>query len=78
MLDFYNGGKHSARYGDREFISEQIDLLPIAIQKKVRKRYGSIYLQLIKEDKNNARFRANSWLRATVKKYKAVDDGSLF
>lgn len=78
MLDFFNGEPHSERYGDREFISEQIDLLPIAMQKRVRKRYGSIYLQLIKEDKNKCRYRANTWLRATVKKHKAVDDGSLF
>jgi len=78
MNDFYNGGMHGPKYGDGEFISKQIDLLPISMQKKVRKRYGGIYLKLIKEDKDKCRYRANTWLRATVKKYKAVDDGSLF
>ncbi len=69
MLEFYNGGMHGERFGDGKFISEQIDMLPIKIQDRMREKYGVIYAELMETDEINARFRSNTWLRNVVKKY---------
>ena len=61
--------KDGAVYNDTAWIEEQIDMLPISMQKEVAKRYSDIYLKLTTEEDRKARFRANTWLRQTRKGY---------
>lgn len=71
MLPKYHySSKDSAVYNDSDWIEGQIDKLPISIQKKVADRYSDIYFKLTTEKDTKARFRANSWLRNVVDKYK--------
>ena len=71
--------KDSTAYNDSLWIEAQLDQLPISIQKKVCNKYSDIYLQLTTDEERGVRFRANSWLRKTVAKYKVINqDGSLF
>lgn len=69
-MEYYRGkGKnydHGARLGDGEFVHREILKLPIDIQGKVRIMYSQIYKSL--DGLPNQRFRANTWLRAIVKK----------
>ena len=67
-------------YSDAQWIGGQIDLLPIAMQSQIAKKYSDIYLKLSHEDPSGCQRRANTWLRLTVKKYKIVrtNDGELF
>ena len=67
-----------AVYNDTAWIGEQIDMLPISMQKKVAKRYSDIYLKLTTEEDRKARFRANTWLRNTVNKNKVTNKEGLF
>lgn len=76
MNDFFDGDEHGEKFGDKAFISEQIDLLPISMQIKVRARYGEIYAKLSTEDKDNCRSRSNTWLRSVVKKHGVKIDNS--
>ena len=76
-MNFYNGEPHSEKYGDKQFISEQIDLLPIALQAEISDRYSEIYKSLVIDDPQKARQRANNWLRLTVNKHKAIDRTNL-
>jgi len=69
---FYDGGVSGERFGDRQWLKEQIDLLPIAMQKDVSNRYKEIYRSLAGDEAQ--RFRSNSWLRKVVKKSKVVVD----
>lgn len=62
--------KDSAVYNDSEWIEAQIDMLPISIHKKVINRYSEIYSQLTEAEDTKSRFRANTWLRSVVSKYK--------
>ncbi len=57
-------------FNDSDWISEQIDQLPISVQKKVAQKYSDIYLQLSTDNDRKVRFRANTWLRGVVSKYK--------
>jgi len=75
---FYNGGENGERFGDAEWLTEQIDRLPIRKQKPVAARYSEIYQQLVLEDPKNYRYRCNVWLRKVVKKYKPINDGLPF
>lgn len=68
----------SAVFNDSDWISEQIDQLPISMQKEVSQRYSDIYLKLTNEEDNKTRFRANSWLRKTVDKNKVTYKEGLF
>lgn len=68
----------SAVYNDSGWIGEQIDMLPISMQKKVANKYSDIYLKLTNEKDRKARFRSNSWLRKTVDKYKVTNKEGLF
>lgn len=70
--NFYNGGANGEKYGDRQWIIEQIDKLPIGMQDKVKERYSDIFESLNGEE--NQRFRANTWLRMTVKKHEVKVD----
>ncbi len=70
--------KQSASFNDSEWISGQIDKLPITMQKKVSDRYSDIYLKLTTEKDRRARFRANSWLRLTVDKYRVINTEGYF
>jgi len=67
-------------FNDSDWISGQIDQLPISVQKKVAQKYSDIYLQLSTDKDRKVRFRANTWLRAIVDKYKVAqsNDGSYF
>ncbi len=65
-MKYYKGGVHGEKYGDGQFVNREILKLPFAIQGQVRVRYSEIYQSL--EGHHNQRFRANNWLRATVKK----------
>lgn len=71
---YYDGGCNGERFGDLSWIKEQVDSLPVAMQKDVRERYSVIYRSLAGE--NNQRFRSNSWLRKVVKKHKVVIDNN--
>lgn len=64
---YYNGEMHGHKYGDIQWISEQIDKLPIGMQDDVDKKYSDIYESLSGE--NLQRFRSNTWLRAVVVKH---------
>jgi len=75
---FYNGGENGERFGDAEWLTEQIDRLPIRKQKPVAARYSEIYQQLVLEDPKNYRYRCNVWLRKIVEKYKPINDGLPF
>ena len=70
--------KDSQVYNDLSWIESQIDQLPISIQKKVAEKYSDIYLKLTTDEERGARFRANSWLRKTVAKYKVINQEGLF
>lgn len=70
-LDYFNGGEHGERYGDRDWIAAQIDLLAIRDQKPVRERYSEIYIKLSGD--RDQRFRVNKWLRLTVAKRRYID-----
>lgn len=70
--------KDSQVYNDSEWISSQIDLLPIQIQSDVAKRYSDIYLKLTSENDTKARYRANTWLRLTVDKNKVINKDGYF
>ena len=70
--------KDSAVYNDSDWISSQIDMLPISMQKEVSERYSDIYLKLAIEEDKKSRFRANTWLRKTVDKYKVTDREGYF
>tara|TARA_R110000851_G_scaffold321445_1_gene486888 strand:+ start:706 stop:945 length:240 start_codon:yes stop_codon:yes gene_type:complete len=70
--------KDSQVYNDLSWIESQIDQLPISIQKKVAEKYSDIYLKLTTDEERGARFRANSWLRKTVDKYKVTNQEGLF
>lgn len=72
-MNFYNGGSHGEQYGDKEFIDEQIEQLPYELMSDVKDKYSEIYELLLREDKDNARYRVNTWLRKVVKKHKPVD-----
>lgn len=76
----YYGSRSDQTYGDGSWISEQVGLLPIAMQSEVAERYSFIYSKLVIDEDRKARFRANCWLRLTVDKHKIVnvDDGSYF
>ena len=74
LHQYYNGGIHGPKYGDLEWINEQVGLVPVMQQKALRTRYGEIYTELAQTDPNNARFRANSWLRKVVKKNRVIID----
>jgi hypothetical protein len=65
-------------FNDSEWISGQIDKLPISKQKDTAQRYSDIYLKLTTEKDKKARFKANGWLRKTVDKNKAIDTGGYF
>ena len=65
---FYNGGENGERFGDAEWLTEQIDRLPIAKQRPVSIRYGEIYKTLSIDDPRNCRYRSNTWMRKTVEK----------
>ena len=66
--NFFNGGIHGSQYGDAEFLKEQIEMIPPRMQKEVSNRYSEIYISLTDSDPQNVRYRANTWVRATVKK----------
>ena len=68
----------SSIFNDSDWISEQIDMLPISMQKKVASKYSDIYLKLTNEKDRKARFRSNSWLRKTVDKHKVTNKEGLF
>lgn len=68
----------SSIFNDSDWISEQIDMLPISMQKKVASKYSDIYLKLTNEKDRKARFRSNSWLRKTVDKHKITNKEGLF
>ena len=68
----------SSIFNDSDWISEQIDMLPISMQKKVASKYSDIYLKLTTEQDKKARFRSNSWLRKTVDKYKVINNEGYF
>ena len=70
--------KDSPVFNDSNWISEQIDKLPIHMQKKVNDRYSDIYLKLTNEEDRKARFRSNSRLRLTVDKYKVTNKEGYF
>jgi len=70
--------KDSAVFNDSNWISEQIDKLPISMQKKVSSKYSDIYLKLTTEEDRKARFRANTWLRLTVNKNKVTHKEGYF
>lgn len=70
--------KDSAVFNDTEWLGGQIDQLPISMQKKISVKYSDIYLQLTTEQDKKARFRANTWLRNTVNKYKVTNKEGLF
>jgi hypothetical protein len=63
------GGMHGDRFGDLSWINEQIDKLPINLQTYTRDKYSDIYNELLESDKNNVRYRVNTWLRKIVKKH---------
>jgi len=69
--------EHSEKFGDLEWINQQIDLLPIRMQKEVKARYSEIYTELCESDPLNSRFRANTWLRKNVDKFKAQTNSDL-
>lgn len=73
-MNCYKGGQHGTRYGDESWLNEQIDLLPIMMQNKVRARYSEIYQELENTDPKNGRYRANTWMRSIVKKHGLVVD----
>ena len=70
----------SIRFNDSSWISEQIGLLPIALQSQVAKKYSDVYFELTTKEDKKARFRSNTWLRKTVQKYKIeiIEDGTYF
>lgn len=68
----------STVYNDSDWISSHIDMLPISMQRDVSERYSDIYLKLTNEEDKKARFRANSWLRKVVDKYKVTDREGYF
>jgi type II secretory ATPase GspE/PulE/Tfp pilus assembly ATPase PilB-like protein len=70
--------ENSSVYNDSNWISEQIDQLPISMQKKVTSKYSDIYLQLTKEEDRKVRFRVNTWLRKTVEKNKITNTEGYF
>lgn len=76
LTDFYDGGQHGTRYGDKSFILEQIDKLPIRLQPEARKRYSEVFRALSGDP--NQRQRANRWLVKLVAKYAAQDTGIPF
>ena len=68
----------SAVFNDSEWIASQIDQLPISMQKKISDKYSDIYLKLTTEEDSKSRFRANTWLRLTVDKYKVINTEGYF
>jgi hypothetical protein len=70
--------KDSSVFNDSDWISGQIDMLPISMQKKVASKYSDIYLKLTTEQDKKARFRSNSWLRKTVDKNKVKQTEGYF
>lgn len=70
--------KESATFNDSNWIAEQLDKLPISIQKEVARKYSDIYLKLTSEEDKKARFRANSWLRKIIDKYKVTNTEGYF
>lgn len=70
--NFFDGGMHGHRFGDLHWIIEQIDKLPIGIQKDVAEKYSDIYESLKGSDLQ--RFRANTWLRMVIIKYRIETD----
>lgn len=77
---FYKDEMFDGHYSDEKWIAGMIDLLPIALQKKIADKYSDIYLKLSNEDPKLCRRRSNTWLRLTVDKYKVVhnNNGELF
>lgn len=75
-MNYFNGGQHGERFGDLEWICEQIDKLPIDRQTYTKEKYFNAYAELIELDPENARYRCNYRLLQTVKKYKVVVDNS--
>ena len=73
-MNCFDGWIHGDKFGDLSWINEQIDMLPIRLQTYTRDKYSSIYTELLETDNNNVRYRANTWLRNTVKKHKATID----
>jgi hypothetical protein len=76
-LKGYGVVEHDSKFGDLAFINQQIDQLPITMQKEVKARYSEIYVELCEKDQQNARFRSNTWLRRVVEKNKPKNDDSL-
>ncbi len=72
------GEKDSSTFNDSDWIAERLDLLPISMQKEVAQKYSDIYLKLSHEDPLKCRFRANTWLRKTVDKYKVTNKQGYF
>lgn len=70
--------RDSAVFNDSSWIASQIDQLPISMQKKVAVKYSDIYLKLSTEEDKKARYRANTWLRLTVDKYKVIKNEGYF
>ena len=68
----------SSIFNDSDWISEQIDALPISMQKQVATKYSDIYLKLTIEEDRKARFRSNTWLRKAVDKYKVTNKEGFF
>ena len=73
----YNS-EDSAVFNDSAWIDEQIDKLPISIQKEIAIKYSDIYFKLTIEEDKKTRFRANTWLRKTVDKYQVTNKKGLF
>lgn len=70
---FYNGGDNGARYGDGEWLIDQLNQLAKPIREQVSKRYSEIYQELELSDPDKSRCRSNAWLRKTVVKNKNRD-----
>lgn len=53
---------------DYNYIERQLNKCPAKLHKSILKRYLIIWMQG-EEKKENARYRANQWLRESVEKY---------
>lgn len=65
-------------FNDSSWISEQLDKLPISIQREIAQKYSDIYLKLSNDDPRFCRKRANTWLRKVVDKYKVTNKEGYF
>lgn len=78
LPEYYYISPHGENYGDKAFLIETIDQLPISRQQPISNRYSEIYSELSNSDPQNCRFRCNTWLRKQVERHKPVDDGAVF